>query len=93
MIDKHKLNATWPCRFAVGAVSIYKGFISPILPNVCRFLPSCSTYSIEAFTEFGFGKGLTLMIWRILRCNPFGGSGYDPVTWPPVGLERFFNDA
>lgn len=45
----------------------------------CRFYPTCSEYAIEAIIEYGSIKGSFLTIKRILRCNPFGGSGYDPV--------------
>jgi len=61
----------------------YKAYISPILPPACRFLPTCSEYGIEAIQTYGIYKGCILTCWRILRCNPFGGSGYDPVQWPP----------
>lgn len=45
----------------------------------CRFYPTCSDYAIEALTNYGFFKGWFLSVKRILRCNPFGGFGYDPV--------------
>lgn len=45
----------------------------------CRFYPTCSTYAVDAINEYGFIKGWFLAIRRIIRCNPFGGSGYDPV--------------
>lgn len=48
--------------------------------NSCRFIPTCSNYAIEAIDRFGSIKGSYLTIRRILRCNPFGKSGYDPVT-------------
>ena len=54
-------------------------FISPLTPPVCRFTPSCSNYAIQAIRKHGPFKGLALAVWRILRCNPWGGSGYDPV--------------
>lgn len=60
-------------------IYFYKRAISPMLPPSCRFTPSCSTYAIEALKKYGPIKGLLLAIWRILRCNPWGGSGYDPV--------------
>lgn len=47
--------------------------------NSCRFVPTCSNYAIEAIERFGSIKGSYLTIRRILRCNPFGKSGYDPV--------------
>lgn len=57
----------------------YQRFLSPALGNNCRFMPTCSNYAIEAITKHGAIKGSALAIWRILRCNPFGKGGYDPV--------------
>ena len=74
------------CRAALAALRFYKTAISPLLQPACRFLPTCSSYSVEAYTRYGFGKGSILTAWRLLRCNPFGSSGYDPVAWPPPGL-------
>ena len=65
-------------------VRLYKKFISPLLPPACRFTPTCSEYAIEAFRKRGFFAGMILTVWRILRCNPFGKPGYDPV--PETGL-------
>ena len=56
----------------------YRGYISPLTPPSCRFTPTCSQYAIEAIQN-GHFKGLYLAIRRILRCHPWGGSGYDPV--------------
>ncbi len=47
--------------------------------NSCRYIPTCSNYAIEAFEKRGFFVGMWLTIKRILRCNPWGGRGYDPV--------------
>ena len=60
-------------------VRFYQKFISPLKPPCCRFRPTCSSYAIEAFQEWGFIIGLALTVWRILRCNPFFRGGYDPV--------------
>ena len=60
-------------------IRFYQRFISPLFPPVCRFTPTCSAYAVEALKKHGPIKGLALAIWRILRCNPWGGSGYDPV--------------
>ena len=60
-------------------IYFYKGAISPLTPPSCRFAPSCSTYAIEAIRRHGPLRGLYLAIRRILRCHPWGGSGYDPV--------------
>lgn len=60
-------------------IRFYQKFISPLTPPTCRFTPTCSHYAIEAIRKHGPFKGLALAVWRILRCNPWGGSGYDPV--------------
>lgn len=60
-------------------IRFYQRFISPLTPPACRFTPTCSHYAIEAITKYGPFKGLWLAIKRIVRCNPWGGSGYDPV--------------
>ena len=60
-------------------IRLYQKFISPIKPACCRFTPTCSQYAVEAFTKRGFFVGFGLTVWRILRCNPFGKGGYDPV--------------
>ena len=60
-------------------IGLYRKFISPIKPACCRFTPTCSAYAIEAFSKRGFFVGFILTAWRLLRCNPFGKGGYDPV--------------
>ena len=60
-------------------IIFYQRCIRPFTPPVCRFTPTCSQYAKEAIIKHGPIKGLYLAIWRILRCNPWGGSGYDPV--------------
>lgn len=60
-------------------IKFYKYAISPHLPPTCRFTPSCSQYAMEALHKYGPVKGLYLTIKRLLRCHPWGGSGYDPV--------------
>lgn len=64
---------------AVLLIRFYKLFISPLLPASCRYYPSCSVYSEQAIKRFGIFKGGFLAVKRILSCNPFGGSGHDPV--------------
>ena len=66
------------------AIGFYKKFISPLLPPACRFLPTCSQYGVQAIEKYGPQKGLILTAWRLARCSPFGGKGYDPPVWPPV---------
>ena len=60
-------------------VRIYQRFISPLTTPSCRFTPTCSQYAIEALRKYGPLKGLWLAVKRLLRCHPWGGSGYDPV--------------
>lgn len=60
-------------------IVFYQRCISPFIPPSCRFTPTCSEYARQALKKHGPIKGLALAIWRILRCNPWGGSGYDPV--------------
>ena len=64
----------------------YQLLVRPILPPACRFEPSCSAYAIEALQRHGALRGVELAAWRILRCNPWGGCGYDPV--PPCSHGR-----
>jgi putative membrane protein insertion efficiency factor len=60
-------------------IKLYKYVISPVLPNACRFYPTCSQYAVEALTKYGLLKGGFLSIKRILRCHPLCDGGYDPV--------------
>lgn len=60
-------------------VRFYQVSISPLKPPSCRFTPTCSQYAIEALRKYGPIKGLYLTVRRLLRCHPWGGSGYDPV--------------
>lgn len=60
-------------------VKIYQWVISPMIGPSCRYTPTCSVYSIQALKKHGPFKGLWLAIKRIVSCNPWGGSGYDPV--------------
>ncbi|MGL5730794.1 MAG: membrane protein insertion efficiency factor YidD [Bacteroidales bacterium] len=57
----------------------YQGAISPLKPPTCRFTPTCSEYTLQAIMKHGIFKGTYLGTKRILRCHPWGGSGYDPV--------------
>ena len=60
-------------------IQTYKYIISPLIGPSCRYLPSCSEYSIEALKTYGFVKGLLLSLKRIMSCHPWGNSGFDPV--------------
>lgn len=61
-------------------IRLYQKYISPLKGHgSCRFTPTCSQYALEAYREWGFFAGTALTVWRLLRCNPFGKGGYDPV--------------
>ncbi len=60
-------------------VYFYKYCISPLTSASCRYVPTCSEYAVQALKKYGPFKGLYLAVKRILRCHPWGGSGYDPL--------------
>lgn len=60
-------------------ISAYSRFISPAIPQRCRYEPTCSRYAVGAIREYGILRGLVLAGWRLLRCNPWSDGGYDPV--------------
>jgi putative membrane protein insertion efficiency factor len=64
-------------------VRLYQATVSPLLPDTCRFQPTCSQYMIEAIRRRGPVVGLAKGLWRLLRCNPFCPGGYDPVEDAP----------
>ena len=67
-------------RLLVALVDLYRRFVSPSLPPMCRFEPSCSAYAREALQTHGAWKGTLLAMWRVLRCNPLTPGGQlDPV--------------
>ena len=60
-------------------LKFYQVFISPIIGQNCRYLPTCSEYSIQSLKKFGIIKGLFLSVRRVSKCHPWGNHGYDPV--------------
>jgi len=60
-------------------IKFYQKNISPLTGPNCRYSPTCSDYSLQAFEKYGFFKGLYLSVFRILRCNPLFKGGYDPL--------------
>lgn len=60
-------------------IRIYQKLVSPLLPQACRFYPSCSEYSRESIIRHGLLKGLALTLIRLGKCHPFHPGGYDPV--------------
>ncbi len=81
-------HVSWPSRMVaaicIGFVRGYQVTLSPLMGGHCRFHPTCSHYSIEAYREWGAIKGTWLTVRRIGRCHPFGGHGYDPVPARPI---------
>ncbi|HIT01308.1 MAG TPA: membrane protein insertion efficiency factor YidD [Candidatus Enterenecus merdae] len=76
-------------RLLLGLIRLYREKISPGRPPCCRFIPTCSTYALEAVEVHGALKGGLLSAWRVLRCHPFHRERsflYDPV--PPKGRWR-----
>lgn len=88
-------------RLPYALITIYRRWISPLLPSTCRFHPSCSAYGAESYATHGFRRGSWLTLRRICRCHPWHPGGYDPVpprsvpnsasgrasvASPPVGL-------
>ena len=61
-------------------IKLYQMIISPILGSNCRYMPTCSEYTIDSLKTFGILKGLYLSIKRISKCHPWGGQGYDPIS-------------
>ncbi|KAI4996895.1 UPF0161 protein At3g09310 isoform X2 [Hordeum vulgare subsp. vulgare] len=68
-------------NMALSMLKFYKREISPLLPSSCRYVPTCSDYSMQAYKRYGVAKGTILTAWRLCRCNPLGGQGYDPPRW------------
>lgn len=72
-----------------GLIQGYRLIFSPILPaHTCRFLPTCSEYGLEAVHTHGAMRGVWLILRRLARCHPWGGSGYDPVPAPSIPTRR-----
>ena len=68
-----------PGKFFILLIRFYQAAISPYFMPSCRYTPSCSAYGIEAIQKYGALKGGSLTLKRLVRCHPWGGSGFDPV--------------
>ncbi|CAL9211277.1 UPF0161 protein At3g09310-like [Musa acuminata AAA Group] len=77
-------------RVALSMLKFYKREISPLMLSSCRFVPTCSEYSMVAYKKYGVVKGTILTAWRLCRCNPLGGTGFDPPRW--FGEEESFEE-
>ena len=71
--------AQWVLRVLRVLVRAYQYLVSPLLGPRCRYLPSCSSYALEALDVHGPWRGSWYALRRIARCHPWGGTGYDPV--------------
>lgn len=70
-----------PRLLLIGVVRLYQLILSPHLGGACRFQPTCSEYAVTALRRYGAVRGLILTIYRLGRCHPWGGHGYDPPRW------------
>lgn len=75
------LIALWlfPRNLAIALMLTYRKVISPLYGQVCRYYPSCSSYSLQSFQRFGLVRGVWLTIARLFRCNPYSQGGVDDV--------------
>ncbi|KAF5202516.1 hypothetical protein FRX31_007897 [Thalictrum thalictroides] len=80
-IQEEEVDKSLGVKAALSMLKFYKREISPLMPNSCRYVPTCSEYSMEAYNRYGVLKGTILTGWRLCRCNPLGGSGFDPPRW------------
>ena len=79
-MDTHRQGAISAFqRMVIALVRGYQRFISPLLPPSCRYQPTCSEYMVVCVKRFGVSRGTLLGVQRILRCNPWGSHGHDPV--------------
>lgn len=75
---------TW---LLLGFIKLWRAIISPLYGNVCKYHPSCSAYGLRAVDVHGAFKGSGLIVWRLLRCNPWSAGGYDPVPGTPEAAQ------
>lgn len=66
-------------KLCIFLINLYRKYLSPLKRTHCPYCPTCSTYGLMAFKQYGFAKGGALCMWRIIRCNPFSHGGYDPL--------------
>ena len=73
----------------IGCIKVYRVSLSGWLGGQCRFYPSCSRYAEDAIRVHGAVRGSGMAVWRVLRCNPFGGGGVDRVSGDPARREPY----
>lgn len=69
-------------------IRLYQYTLGTVLPNACRYHPTCSNYALEALAVHGPARGSLLALRRLLRCHPFAAGGYDPVPLPAPGRPK-----
>ncbi|MFQ5444610.1 MAG: membrane protein insertion efficiency factor YidD [bacterium] len=67
-------------KISLGIIKFYQKLISPLFPPSCRFSPTCSEYTLQAISKYGFFKGVVLGLTRLIKCHPFHPGGYDPLN-------------
>lgn len=77
--DVIALGKRVPRRLLMGLILVYQSTLGPALPPACRYEPTCSHYAYTAIERHGALRGIWLTLRRLARCQPWGGSGYDPV--------------
>ena len=78
-------------RVMIWLIRLYQKYISPLTGRHCRYYPTCSEYAVEAISLYGPLKGGWMAFRRILRCNPFGGFGFDPVPTKEEEKDNHFH--
>lgn len=74
-----------PRNILIATLSLYRKVVSPLYGDVCRYYPSCSSYTLTALQQYGVVRGVAMGTWRILRCNPWSDGGVDDVPARPGG--------
>lgn len=77
--DALRLLLRLPALLVLGCIRAYQRVVSPLLGPRCRYVPSCSSYAVEALRSYGLVTGVVLTGWRLLRCQPWGRGGFDPL--------------
>lgn len=85
----------WLIKLIILPIRLYQRWISPLLGPRCRYHPSCSEFSIEAFSRYGLAIGLLKSVSRLLRCHPLFPGGHEPVEegWPRIKSDRLRKSA
>jgi putative membrane protein insertion efficiency factor len=84
-MNRNRPRPYHPSWWLLGAIRLYRRYLSPALGRNCRFIPTCSAYAAEAIERHGAFRGSMLAVRRVGRCHPFRDGGLDPV--PPAAHE------